>query len=43
MLKIEPKERIKVNDIIKHKWFTLVEKSMRPGIDFKIKTTYSNR
>ena len=43
MLKIEPKERIKVNDMIKHKWFTLVEKSMRPGIDFKIKTTYSNR
>ena len=39
-LKIEPKERIKVNDIIKHKWFTLVENSMKPGIDLKSKQNF---
>ena len=40
MLKIEPKERININDIIKHKWFNLVENSMIPGIDLKSKQNY---
>ena len=34
MLKFDPKERICINDIIKHKWFNIIENSMRPGIDF---------
>ena len=40
MLKIEPKERININDIIHHKWFTLVENSMKPGIDLKSKQNF---